>query len=111
MSHGDQLTVNDMGVRRTRADGTAESVTWPELDEVSVVTTNEGPFGTDLLLLLIGTGTSGCVVPSEAKGFSSLLERLFQLPGFDRAAFDTACGSSDTATFVCWQRPREESGG
>jgi hypothetical protein len=104
MTDGDVLTVTDTEVRRTRPDGTDESVAWADLTEVLVVTTDEGAFGNDLILLLLGTGASGVAVPADTDGYPALLQRLLRLPGFDRPAYDVASGSTANATFPVWRR-------
>ena len=88
---------------RTMPDGTQEVVRWDDLAEVSIVTTDDGPFTDDVFWVLSGS-SSGCLVPSEAQGIKALLSRLQELPGFDNEAVIRAMGSTSNATFVCWRR-------
>jgi hypothetical protein len=93
---GDRIT-------RTMRDGKTETVRWDELQEVGIVTTDQGPFVDDVFFVLLGE-TGGCAVPSDAKGMKELLARLQQLPGFDNEAVIKAMGSTTNAKFVCWRR-------
>ncbi|HYE96399.1 MAG TPA: hypothetical protein VD962_09330 [Rubricoccaceae bacterium] len=89
------------GVVHTRADGRQERIRWDELEEVSIVTTDEGPFVDDVFWVLAGA-SGGCLVPSETEGVDALLARLQRLPGFDNEAVIAAMGSTGRARFVCW---------
>ncbi len=96
------VAFDERQVIRTMADGQTESVRWDELQEIAIVTTDQGPFVDDVFWVLKGK-TGGCVVPSEADGMTALLPRLQQLPGFDDEAVIAAMGSTNNATFVCWR--------
>ncbi len=48
------VSITDAGVSCARASGLVESVAWAELQEVSIVTTDEGPFAIDVMWLLVG---------------------------------------------------------
>jgi hypothetical protein len=99
----EQVTCDAQGVRRTMVNGTVESVTWDELQEVFILTTDEGPFSEDVFWVLSGNG-KGCAVPSGAEGMKELLPRLQALPGFNNEAVVQAMGSTSHAKFVCWSR-------
>jgi len=94
---------NDEQVTRTTADGIRETLLWSELQEVSIITTDGGPYVDDLFWELRGT-SSGCLVPSQAEGVKELLSKLQELPGFNNDAVIHAVGSTDNAKFLCWQR-------
>lgn len=101
----EQVTFDDEGVTRRMADGSTESVRWDELEEVFILTTDEGPFVEDVFWMLArGEGKGGCAVPQGAEGSDQLLERLQQLPGFDNDAVIAAMMSTSNAKFVCWRR-------
>src|SRR5262249_33350686 len=94
---------------RRRPHEAGES-TWDALEEVSVLTTAEGPFAEDVFFVLAGGGGSGCVVPQGAPESGELLERLQRLPGFDNEAFIRAMSSAEDARFLCWRRVVEGDG-
>ncbi len=108
MSASEQRRVefDDMAVRILRGELVEKEIQWIQADEISVLTTDTGPAGEDFCLLLAGRGGRRCEVPSESEGFKALLDRVFQIPGFDHLKFGEACRSADSARFVCW-RPRQ----
>ncbi|HEU4451830.1 MAG TPA: hypothetical protein VFR81_02185 [Longimicrobium sp.] len=102
----DRVTFDDEGVTRWKPDGTTQTVRWDDLVEVTVATSDAGPWQDDVLWILAARdGVEGCMVPSEAEGMDLLLGRLQQLPGFDNEAVIRAMGSTDLAFFTCWRRP------
>ncbi len=93
-------------IMRIRPDGTRETIRWDDLDEVRILTTDEGPWQEDVLFLLIAAdGQCGCAVPQSSDGSQQLFEQLQQLPGFDNEAVIEAMTSTANAEFVCWKRP------
>ena len=99
---GDTVTFDDERIVRTMQNGRQETIRWSELRNVTIMTTDEGPFEDDVFWVLSGTQT-GCLVPSEAEGMKELLPRLQQLPGFDNEAVIRAMGSTANERFLCWQ--------
>ena len=99
-----KVTIDELGVRRERSDGKVEQVAWKDLEEVQIVTTDEGPFVDDVFFLLIGADGTGCVVPQEDPHSGALLNRLQELPGFDNGKVIEAMGCVENARFVCWKK-------
>src|SRR5215813_13096380 len=97
------VSFDEVRVVRTMRNGKTESLPWSDLQEVSIVTTDEGPFADDVFWVLTGA-SGGCAVPTNARGAAQLLERLQQLPGFDNKVVIEAMGSASNAMFVCWRR-------
>jgi hypothetical protein len=98
-----RVTFDAERVTRILPDGKTETVRWDDLQEVGILTTDEGPAVDDVFWMLIGS-EGGCAVPSEADGMTELLPRLQQLPGYDNQAVILAMGSTSNARFVCWRR-------
>jgi hypothetical protein len=78
------------------------SIRWDELAEVTIVTTEEGPFVDDVFWVLRAADGRELRVPSETAG--DLLGRLQELPGFDNEAVIRSMGSTENARFVAWRR-------
>jgi hypothetical protein len=97
------VSVDAEGVRYTAFRGQEVCLRWGELDEVTVETTNQGPFAEDLFAVL-RTAAQTVRIPQEAVGFEKLLSYLKELPDFDAEAVIKAAGSTDNATFACWKR-------
>jgi hypothetical protein len=99
----ERVSFDDAAVTRWMPGGRTEHVRWDELEEVGIVTTDEGPWAEDVYWML-RAASGGCAVGSETVGMDALLERLQQLPGFNNEAVIRAMGSTENATFVCWRR-------
>jgi hypothetical protein len=100
----DRVTFDDETVVRTQPDGRVETVRWDDLQQVTIMTTGDGPIADDVFFMLHGKDQSGCAVPQSADGAEALLQRLQQLPGFNNEAVIEAMSSTANATFVCWKR-------
>ena len=99
----DEVSFDETGVKRIMRDGRTEFISWDELQEVVIITTDRGPWVDDVYYVLSGTDR-GCAVPSEAVGMQALVPRLQALPGFKNEAAIQAMGSTRNATFLCWSR-------
>ena len=103
----ERTETDDEGVRQLAPDGeVAGTMRWADLREVWIRTTNLGPFGDDMFIVLVGAGGE-CVIPSESQGVEGLVERLTELPGFDEEAYTEAMRSTDNARFCVWRRTGE----
>lgn len=105
----DRVHFDDATITSTLANGgETETVRWDDLQEVGIVTTDEGPAAEDVFWLLLGAN-GRCAVPSGADGMKELLARLQKLPGFDNESVIKAMGSTENAKFVCWKRISDPS--
>ena len=96
------VEVDGEGVRRLRHGRLREAVRWTELVQVSIVTTDEGPYVEDFYLLLHAADGTGCAVGLGRAVEVRLLELLQRLPGFDNEVVARASGSVGEAMFTCW---------
>jgi hypothetical protein len=96
------VRLGDSEVSVHRPDGTVERLALDRLKEVSIVTNDCGPAGSDVWWLLVGSPTEGCAFPGGASGEQEVLRFVQQLPGFDNGRFIEAMGSTSNAKFVCW---------
>ncbi len=102
----DCVTFDDIAITRTLPDGKTETVRWDDLQEVGIITTDEGPFDEDIYWMLTGS-KGGCAVSGGAQGMKELLERLQKLPSFDNEVVIKAMGSTKNDKFQCWKRTAE----
>jgi hypothetical protein len=85
-----------------------ETIAWNDIDEISIVTTDEGPWADDVFWLFLSRDRSrGCVVSNYADGFKELLPQIQRLPGFDNHAVISAMGSAVNQRFIVWKSPTE----
>jgi len=100
-----KVHVTDEGISVVPPDGKEESVTWKALKAVVIETNDTGPWGADVLWLLLDEEHVLCIIPQGADGEMELLDRLLALPGFDYEAMIKAMGSISNRMFLCWERP------
>ncbi len=97
----------DDSITHVRPDGKVENLPWDQLEEVSIVTTGDGPFAEDVFWVLLAPDRrTGCAIPASATGMDALLRRLQSLPSFDNEALIRAMGSTIDARFQCWTKRR-----
>ena len=57
--------------------GNNEKITWKDVEEIGIVTTDEGPWVEDVFWFFLGPNKEqDCVVPSESLGIKELMEEL-----------------------------------
>lgn len=98
----EELVVDEEGVRRLRGGEIIERVRWAQLTNVTIATTDEGPFTEDFFWLLRESDGSGCAISGGHAEATGLLEKLQKLPRFDHEAVIVAIGSARNALFMCW---------
>lgn len=77
---------------------------WSNLGNVTVMTTNLGPFEVDLFWVLTDKdGWQTLMIPMDAQGERELLEAMqARLPGFDNMAVVEAMSSTHQGVFQVW---------
>jgi hypothetical protein len=106
----ERVEFDEREIRRYLSDGRIETIAWDDIDEISIVTTDEGPFVDDVFWLFLNKDRSkGCAVSNYAEGFKALLPRLQHRPGFDNALVVQAMGSTTNRSFVIWKNPATPS--
>lgn len=101
---------DNLRITNASANGETQSVRWEDLQEVGILTTDQGPGVEDVYWILLGT-EGRCTVPGGAEGMNEMLIRLQQLPGFNNGAVIQAMGSTTNNKFVCWKRHADSSQG
>jgi len=101
----DRVEFDELSVTHFRADGEVEILSWDDLHEVGIVTTDEGPLSEDVFFVLLAADrATGCVIPQFSEGSQELLSRLQELKGFDSEAVITAMSTTSNSKFVCWEK-------
>ena len=86
------------------AAGARATLAWADLGNVSVLTTDAGPFETDLFWILAHRdGRHALTIPMDANGEHALLVAMqARLPGFDNMAVVEAMSSTSNGEFQVW---------
>ena len=85
------------------------SFSWDDLTEVTIVTTDDGPFLENVFWVLTCADGAVYELPGALVA-DDLLSRFQALPDFDNEALIAAMKSTDHAKFPCWSRSAEPSG-
>lgn len=86
-----------------------DEIAHEQINEIAVVTTDEGPFVDDVFLVLSG-GDKEIKIPQEAENFEALFDVFKKFEGFNFEAFIEAMSSTENAKFVCWRRADKPEG-
>ncbi len=101
----ERVVFDEVEIARYCGNEVIEKIDWASITEVSVVTTNEGPWAEDAFIVLSNTeAETGCLVPNGADGAEDLVSKLCELPGFDEEAFIQAMGCTSNNRFLCWSK-------
>ncbi len=99
------VQVDEQGVSVATKKG-IESVAWPRIERVRILTTSGGPFVEDVFFVLEEPNGKGCVVPHAAAVRTKLLEELeARLPGVRDDKVIEAMGCASDNSFTIWERP------
>lgn len=86
-----------------------DEIAHEQINEIAVITTDEGPFVDDVFLVLSG-GDKEIKIPQEAENFEALFDVFKKFEGFNFEAFIEAMSSTENAKFVCWRRADKPEG-
>jgi hypothetical protein len=89
----ERVLFDNLMITNSSADGETQSVRWDDLQEIVILTTDDGPTAEDVYWMLLGAN-SRCAVSGGAQGMNELLLRLQKLPGFNNEAVIKAMGST-----------------
>lgn len=106
--HLGKIEIDSELVRFHHPDGEIHQIRWDELDEVGIVTTDEGPFVEDVFFMLLSKEQKGCAIPQGAEGNKALLSRLQMLPDFNIETLIEAMGCTSNRNFRLWKKSAEQ---
>ena len=79
-----------------------------ELTLIKIVTTDNGPFVTDVIWQFTDSGGQRLLIPSNAEGADRIFDALAALKGVNYDAVTRANGATDTGAFTIWQKSRPQ---
>jgi hypothetical protein len=81
-----------------------EQISWSDVTEIRIITTDEGPYREDVFFALVASDGKGCLVPHDAAVRTKLLEELqFRFAGLDDDIVIKAMGSTSNNSFIIWR--------
>jgi hypothetical protein len=109
---GVRVDIDDTSITVAGPDGAVKRLPWADLASVTILTTDEGPFETDLYWLLQGRHRHhGILVPLGAAGEHELLKEMQRrLAGFDNMVVVEAMSSTGNAEFTAWEARSPDRG-
>ena len=97
------ITVTDDFVRVEHPSNPTENIFWYDLQQVSIVTTDEGPFSADVWLVL--KGQAGTIrVPQGNPGYDIVYDHVSGLEGFNYQGVIDAMMSTENNEFILWKK-------
>lgn len=102
---GVRVSFDDDDIRVRRTDGEMQTLAWQDLVSVTILTTDTGPFDTDLYWVLTPRDRQRTLmIPMGSDGEHELLHTMQErLQNFDNIAVIDAMGSTDNASFPVWE--------
>ncbi len=98
----EKLFANEEELMREISDGTIERVLWKDLQKVTIVTTDQGPWLEDVFFIF-ESKDAGVVVAQEWEQKLGLLDLMKKkLDGIDYEQMIAAMGCTDNARFPIW---------
>ena len=102
----ERIEIDDVGIART-VGSINERIRWDDVEEIRIITTDDGPYAEDVFFAIADGNQKGCLVPHDAAVRSKLLERLqSRFDGLDDEAVIRAMGSTSNGNFLIWKRPQ-----
>jgi len=99
-----QVAITQEAVRATLAGQKQELVAWRDIQEIRIVTTDQGPAAEDVFwVFLHHDGKRLLRVPGSLVD-DAALDLLMQLARFDHDQFIKSMGSADNAVFRVWKK-------
>jgi hypothetical protein len=103
-----RIEFDSEAVRFYLPQGEVQHIQWNGLDEVRIMTTDEGPFAEDVFFMLYCEDEKVCKIPQSAEGTEELLARLQMLPNFNNENLIEALGSTSNQQFKLWMKTAEQ---
>lgn len=97
------ISITDDYVKVEHPKRDTEQINWNEIEEISILTTDDGPFLPDVWLMLIGNG-KGCSMPQGAPKYDEVYDIVSKYEGFDFEEVIMAATSTDNAKFELWKK-------
>lgn len=99
------ITLTEEYVKVEHPSRETEQINLADINEIGIVTTDEGPYLPDVWMVLMGE-KSGCSLPQGAPKFDDVYDIVSKFEGFDYDEVINAMGSADNASFTIWKKEK-----
>ena len=83
-----------------------EKIDWKDIEEIKIITTNEGPFLPDFWIGLLGK-KNRCLLPQGAKRYDEVYSIISKYKKFNFENVIAATVSTDNKEFLVWTKPQK----
>jgi hypothetical protein len=97
------VTITDELVKVEHPKRKTEQIKWADIDNIKIITTDQGPFQPDVWIALLGSET-GCLIPQGAKGHDEVYNIVSKYERFNFENVIKAMSSTDNQEFLVWTR-------
>lgn len=105
-SRAESLDVSPWGLLMFDHGQLRDSVSWADLEEVAVVTTNDGFRSDELYVVLRGSSGNGVIIPHAMAETSGVLNALSRhVAHFDDAQLAAVLASPEDGVHIVWRAP------
>jgi hypothetical protein len=101
------MEFDEVGVGQRRRGGATPTLTWTDVERVSLVVTAGSPVGDTGCWLLVGASGAVCVIPL-GRAAEELVEWLGRLAGFEQTAPSATHHSLGAIEYLWWLRDAEQ---
>ena len=98
-----EVTVTGDFIRVEHPGQKIEEILWADIETITLVNTNQGPWFPDIWLALEGKGP-GCYIPQGSKGFDEVFEIVSKYEGFNFENFGKSMTCTDNVRFPLWAK-------
>ena len=98
-----KVTITDLFIRVEHPSIVVEQVFWNDIHQISIITTDQGPFNPDVWLTLLGDDGI-CQIPQGCAGYDEVYDIVSQYEGFDIDEVIKAMQSTQNNEFILWKR-------
>ena len=98
-----QVELTEKSVIVTHPSRPTEQIDWNDIEEIRIVTTDEGPFRPDVWLLLMGN-EKGCSIPQGSKGWDKVYDVVSKYEKFNFKNVIKSASCTDNQIFELWKK-------
>jgi len=96
--------ITDKTIKVLHPKRETEEIDWDEIEEIEIITTDEGPFLPDVWLVLTGKNNKGCSIPQGSAGWTKVYDIVSKYEGFNFEKVIESASSTENKVFDIWKK-------